>query len=201
MHSGSDVAPWTNAAHIPTFQAFLRWVSIDNNDSLWGGVDSINNGYFAGNHDNLQQFNLLWTHRFTSAFFTASEMYYIYQYNAAQGGSCNFGPVKPFGGGGGCCPTLIGRSDALGAVNYTELKIRDKDFLSFRTDFLDDYEGQRTGYSTPYMSLTLGLTHLFNALFEVRPEIRYDVAFNASPYDNGLRSSQKMFIIDTIIRY
>lgn len=37
LHSGSDVSPWVDAKHVPTLQALLRWVSADNNDSLWGG--------------------------------------------------------------------------------------------------------------------------------------------------------------------
>ena len=36
----------------------VRWVSKSNNDSLFGGIDSINGGKFKAGHDNLQQFNL-----------------------------------------------------------------------------------------------------------------------------------------------
>jgi Putative beta-barrel porin-2, OmpL-like. bbp2 len=200
LHSGSDVAPWTNAAH-PTLLAFVRWVSADNNDSLWGGISSFNDGQFKGDHDNLQQFNLTWSHRFTEKCFTQTELYYIYQYNAARGGTCNFGPIRSFGGGGGCGPIIHGTSASLGAVNFIEVKVSDKDFVSFRTDYLDDYQGQRTKFATAYMSWTLGLTHQFSNLFVVRPEIRYDTAFKFKPYDNGTRSSQKIFVVDAIIRF
>ena len=91
LHSGNDVAPWTNAENFPTLMALVRWVAPDNNDSLWGGIDSINGGKFKGNHTNLQQFNLTWSHRFTEKFFTETEAYYIYQLDAATGGTCNFG--------------------------------------------------------------------------------------------------------------
>ena len=201
LHTGSDMAPWASGAHIPTGQALVRWVSASNNDSLWGGINSVNNGKFKGNHDNLQQFNLDWTHRFTEQFFSATEMYYIYQFDAALGGSCNFGPVQSYGGGGGCGPIVPGTSKALGAVNYLELKVSDKDFMSFRTDYLDDYEGQRTGYATEYMSWTLGLTHFFSSLLEVRPELRYETAFNATPYNNGTKKYQAVLEMDTIIRF
>lgn len=202
IHSGSDVAPWTNAAHVPTFQALLRWVSDNNNDSLWGGIDSLNNGHFLGNHDNLQQFNLTWTHRFTPKFFTATEAYYIYQIDAATGGTCNFGPIQPFGnGGGGCGPIIPGYSSSLGIVNYVELKVLEQNFVSFRTDYLNDFQGQRTGFITPYMSWTLGLTHFFSSLVELRPEVRYETAFEATPYDNGTKKSQTIFEIDAIVRF
>ena len=201
LHSCNDIAPWTSAEHVPTAQAMLRWVSPNNNDSLWGGIDALNSGKFKGNHDNLQQFNLTWTHRFTEQFFIATEAYYLYQYDAATGGTCNFGPIKSFGGGGGCGPTIPGLSNAFGIVNNIEFKLFEKNFISFRTDYLNDYQGQRTGFATPYMSWTLGLTHEFSSLIELRPEVRYETAFKATPYNNGTRRNQTVFAIDTIIRF
>ena len=37
IHGGDDVVPWGYISHLPTFQALVRWVSQDNNDSFWGG--------------------------------------------------------------------------------------------------------------------------------------------------------------------
>ena len=201
LHSGNDVAPWTNAASIPTYQALLRWISDSNDDSLWGGMNSFNGGKFKGNHENLQQFNLTWSHRFTEKFFTATEAYYIYQIDAALGGTCNFGPVKSYGSGGGCGPIIPGKSSSIGAVNYLEYKLHEKLFSSFRTDYLDDPEGQFTGYTTAYMSFTLGLTYFLTQFIEVRPEVRFETAFNAKPYDNGSRKNQALFITDLIARF
>ena len=201
LSSGNDVATWTDAASTSTPLALVRWVSSDNNDSLWGGINSLNGGKFKGNHTNLQQFNLTWSHRFTETFYTETEVYYIYQHDAAMGGTCNFGPVKSFGGGGGCGATIPGYSHSVGVVNYIEYKIKDKSYMSFRTDYLDDPEGQFSGFKTSYMSWTLGLTHFFTDLVEVRPEVRYETAFNATPYDNGTKKSQTLFIIDAIVRF
>lgn len=201
LHSGNDVAPWTNAASIPTLLALVRWVSQDNNDSLWGGINSLNGGKFKGNHTNLQQYNLTWSHRFTEKFFTETEAYYINQLDAAKGGTCNFGPIRSFGGGGGCGATIPGYSSSIGAVNYIEYKIQEKNFMSFRTDYLDDPQGQLSGFATSYMSWTLGLTHLLTSLVSVRPEVRYETAFHATPYDNGTKKTQTLFIIDAIVRF
>src|SRR5215469_15645379 len=52
IHAGDDIAPWNGAAH-PTALAMARWVSASNNDSLWGGIDSLNGGKFKAGHDNL----------------------------------------------------------------------------------------------------------------------------------------------------
>ncbi len=202
LHTGGDVAAWDRAAHFPTYQAMVRWVSDDNNDSLWGGIDSLNNGRFTAHHDNLQEFTLTWTHRFCPEFHIATEVYYLYQYNARLGGTCNFGPVRSFGGGGGCGPVIPGKSPAYGAVSYVEYKISDKGFLSLRFDYLDDPKGERTGFATKYGSITLGVTHAFTNLFSIRPEIRYEQALSSmKPYDNGLRRRQTTFGIDAIYRF
>ena len=200
VNNVADMAPWMPGAR-PALQALVRWVSFDNNDSLWGGINSLNDGKFRDNQDNIQQVNLTWTHRFTEKIFTTTETYYRYEFDAAKGGTCNFGPVKSFGGGGGCGPIIPGLSAVLGVVNYLEFKVMEKNFMSFRTDFMDDFQGQATGFATSYMSWTLGITHFFSKFLEVRPEIRYETAFNDTPYDNGTRKAQTTFAIDTIIRF
>ncbi len=197
VDAGNDIAPWAPAAQ-PTGLAMLRWVSEDNNDSLWGGADAFNNGQFTANHDNLQEFNMTWSHRFNPGFFTETEMYYMDQWNAVLGGTCNFGPLTAFGGGG-CGAPLPGMSRELGAVNYTEYKLSDKDFLSLRNDWLDDADGERTGFAAQYESWTVGVTHEFTALTEIRPEIRYDRAWSGGlPYNDGTKKDQVTFNMDII---
>lgn len=201
VHASDDVAPWAQGAHIPTGQVMVRWVSQDNNNSIWAGVDSFNGGKFQGNHDNLQEFNFTWTHRFNTGFFTTTELYYMYQYDSPLGGTCNFGPTKSFAAGGGCGPIIPGYSSEIGAVNYTVIKFLKKNYITLRTDYLDDIDGERTGFATQYMSFTVGITHQFGELLEVRPEVRYEFAFNATPYDNGIRKNQTTFGVDTILRF
>src|ERR1700720_1696433 len=203
IHAGDDIAPWNAAAH-PTGMAMVRWVSKSNNDSLFGGIDSINNGKFKPAHDNLQQFNLTWTHRFneTGTFLTTTEAYYIYQSHALVGGTVNNGPghawVENVGGGA----PIPRNAPAIGLVNYTEWKFSKKDFLSLRPlDILVDKKGERTGFPTTYESWTVGVTHRFNQLISSRPEVRYEYAYSARPYDNGTRKGQLMFAIDTILRF
>ena len=72
--------------------------------------------------------------------------------------------------------------------------------MTIRNDYLDDPQGQLTGFATAYMSWTLGLTHFFTNLISVRPEVRYETAFNATPYNNGTKRNQAVFVVDTIIR-
>jgi hypothetical protein len=181
-----------------------RWVSKSNNDSLYGGIDSINNGKFKAGHDNLQQFNLTWTHRFneTGTVFTTTEAYYIYQSQALVGGTVNNGPPRPWFTNVGAGAPIPGNAPAIGFVNYTEWKFSKKDFLSLRPlDILVDKKGERTGFPTTYESWTVGMTHRFNELISVRPEVRYEYAYSARPFDNGTRKGQLMFAIDSIIRF
>jgi hypothetical protein len=203
IHAGDDVAPWNVAAH-PTGMFMVRWVSKSNNDSIYGGIDSVNNGNFKGGHDNLQQSNVTWTHRFNEAgtFLTSTEAYYIYQFNALVGGTVNNGPPHSWFEAVGPGALIPGNAPAIGVVNYTEWKFSKKDFLSVRPiDYLVDVKGERTGFPTTYASWTVGVTHRFNQLLSIRPEVRYEYAFSARPYDNGIRSGQLMFAIDAIARF
>jgi hypothetical protein len=203
IHAGDDIAPWNAAAH-PTGLFMVRWVSKSNHDSIFGGIDSINNGKFKAGHDNLQQFNVTWTHRFneTGTFLTTTEAYYIYQSHALVGGTVNNGPPHAWFAGVGAGSPIAGNAPATGIVNYTEWKFSKKDFLSIRPlDILVDKKGERTGFATTYESWTVGVTHRFNELLSVRPEVRYEYAFSARPWDNGTRSGQLMFAVDAIARF
>jgi hypothetical protein len=203
IHAGDDIAPWNAAAH-PTGMLMVRWVSKGNNDSIFGGIDSINNGHFKAGHDNLQQSNLTWSHRFNSkgTVVTSTEAYYIYQSHALVFGTVINGPPRSFFTETGAGAPIPGNAPAIGAVNYTAVKISSNDFITFRPfDILDDVKGERTGFPTTYWSGSIGFTHRFGELISLRPEFRRDYAFSARPYDNGLRSSQTMFALDAVIRY
>ena len=203
IHAGDDVAPWNVAAH-PTGMFMVRWVSKSNNDSIYGGIDSVNNGNFKDGHDNLQQSNVTWTHRFNEAgtLLTSTEAYYIYQFNALVGGTVNNGPPHAWFEAVGPGTLISGNAPAIGVVNYTEWKFSKKDFLSVRPiDYLVDVKGERTGFATTYASWTVGVTHRFNELLSTRPEVRYEYAWSARPWDNGTRRGQLMFAIDLIARF
>ena len=203
IHAGDDIAPW-NAAALPTAMAMLRWVSKSNNDSLWGGIDSLNDGRFKAGHDNLQQFNLTWTHRFNEAgtLLTTTEGYYIYQTHALVGGTVNNGPPRSWFMAVGPGAPIPGNAPAIGVVNYTEIKLSKRDFLSLRPlDILVDRKGERTGFPTTYQSWTVGVTHRFSDFLSLRPEVRYEHAYSATPFDNGTRRNQFMFAMDAMIRY
>ncbi|HEX4613371.1 MAG TPA: outer membrane beta-barrel protein, partial [Urbifossiella sp.] len=139
MFAGTDIAPWTNAA-VPTFNAAVRWVSEDQNDSVYLVANSINDGQYraAAGHDNLNYVVANYTHRFNERLNTYFETYYMWQFNALKGGTVNNGPVEPFGGGGGPGPLIPGRSQAYGVVNYTNYKIDKQNYVTFRNEWWND---------------------------------------------------------------
>jgi len=212
IHSGNDTAPWDYSEHFPTGELIARWISHANKDSVLFGVDAINAGgrfkaYRVASgalygHDNLQQANVTWTHVFNSGFHNLAEGYYLYSFDAYQGGTINNGPIR-FGAGGGPGAFLPGRSVATGAVDYLEYKFSPREYWSFRTDYMNDPAGWRSGFSTAYGSLTFGVTHKFGNGAVLRPEIRYEQAFqpNVTPYDNGTRHTQASFGMDYIVNY
>jgi hypothetical protein len=159
-------------------------------------------------HDNLQQSNATWTHVFNSGFQNQVELYYLFEYNAYVGGTINNynvatgGPLY-LGAGGGPGAFLPGLSSAFGYVDYLVFKTSPRDVVTFRTDYLNDPRGERSGFATAYGSLTLGLMHKFNPNLLIRPELRTEKAFRAgvTPYDNGTKAYQSTFGLDAIYSY
>jgi hypothetical protein len=215
ISSGDDIAPWSPAA-IPTGSAYVRWQSKTNKDSIYGGMNAINDGHYRladknnGNqgHDNLQQFNVTWGHRFSRRVHMMTEGYYIYEINALLAGTVLSGPPKPYFAAVGPGVLLPGLSQAWGVVNYTNIKITDHDYITIRPiDFLGDPRGERTGFATTYASWTVGWCHRFNDLLCIRPEIRYERSLSShdgipvTPYDNGHRMYQFTVGADLIQRF
>jgi hypothetical protein len=202
--AGADTAPWAKGA-IPTGSLLLRWQARNNKDMLYGGCNSINNGQYRlyGEKDNLQQFNLTWFHRFNRRFHVCTEGYFLYTFNALQGGTVNNGPPRPVNLLTGPGKILPGFSEAWGIVSYWNTKITDRDYITVRpVDILMDPRGWRSGFPGYYASWTVGWIHHFSDLLTIRPEIRYERALShSSPWDNGLRRYQFTIGADLIQRF
>jgi hypothetical protein len=200
IHAGNDMAPWTTSSQ-PNGEFLLKWVSPNNKDILFGGVDSIGRGQYKNGHDDLQVSSILWEHKFTDKFHTVSEMYYIWQRNGLAGGSVIDGPPHPFFPGVGPGKLIPGLSDSLGFVNYTAYKVSDKDRLVFRSDILADFQGQRLGFKTTYFEHTLGWAHYFYDWLVFRPEVRFDYTSGAKAIDDGTKREMFTFSADMIVRF
>jgi len=187
--AGNDTSPWEKSGELEG-ELLLGWHSHSNYDSLWFGTDAIGDGHFAYGHDNMNLGSITWGHKYSSLWHMQTQMYYLWEYDAAKGGSEIDGPNEPWSNGGGAGPIIPGQSHAWGYVNYLEYLVDKKSYMSFRTDWLGDPDGWRTGVDNDYMSVTLGYAHYFTPTTEIRPELRYDFAKERPGYDLDTRKAQ-----------
>lgn len=202
LHAGNDMAPWSHSAQLNGL-LMARWVSKDNNNSLYGGINSLGNGNYTQQHDNLQMVVMTWGHKFNETLHMMTEAYYMWQYHALTGGSVINGPSRSFFTGVGPGTLIPGTENAIGVVNYFQILVSKKDYFSIRTDALNDPQAGRTGYATWYSSHTIGFVHYFNDYIRIRPEIRYERAYanGVTPYDNGTKRDQYTAGMDLIVRF
>lgn len=202
LHAGNDMAPWSKSASLNGL-LMARWVSHDNNNSVYGGINSLGAGRSKFNHDDLQMIVATWGHKFNKTLHMMTEAYYMWQKDGLVGGTVIDGPSRPFFTGVGAGNLIPGLSRATGVVNYFQIKLSNKDYISIRNDFLGDPQGNRTGYATSYSSHTIGYVYFITPLIRVRPEIRYERAYSTgiTPYDNGTKRDQYSAAMDLIVRF
>lgn len=201
-HGGNDVALWSKAASLNGL-LMARWVSKNNNNSIYGGINALGAGNYKDNHDDLQMAVATWGHKFNETFHMMTEAYYIWQHNALVGGTVIEGPPQPFYTGVGAGSLIPGTSNAVGVVNYFQVKLSGHDYISIRNGYLNDPQANRTGYATSYSDHTIGFVHHFNDYIRIRPEIRYERAYadGITPYDNGTKKDQYSAAMDLIVRF
>lgn len=201
LDGGNDMAVWTNSSAL-TGQAFVRYVSKNNNNSIWTGFNELGKGKYKNGHDNLNQVAAVWGHRFSAKVHMMTEAYYEWEQDAALGGSASDGPVR-YGAGGGPGPILPGVSGASGFVNYFQVQTGTKNYFCLRNDLLRDKSGWRTAFPTTYVSHTLGFVQQFTPWLMLRPEARYDYNLDSdvAPYDLGARHNQFVGTMDMVVRF
>jgi hypothetical protein len=156
----------------------VQWISADAMDSIYAGVNGINDGDYG--YNNIQECPIgTWTHKFDETFWMATEAYYMFERNVP----------------------LLGFTWEVGAVNYFVARLSGDCFLTLRNEFFDDGKGQRTGHKTIYSEHTVGVTYWFNRIMTFRPEVRFDHAYNLPAYDNGTRRSQVLLAADLIFHF
>jgi hypothetical protein len=86
-------------------------------------------------------------------------------------------------------------------VNFLQKELSAHDFLSFRSDYLDDKKGQRTGYATRYSENSIAWCHWIGSTVQIRPELRFERAWNRKAYDYGRRQNQLTVASDLIFHF
>ena len=90
-------------------------------------------------------------------------------------------------------------------LNYKPSKL---DNISYRLEYFDDVEGQRTGTKTAYIETGIGWQHWFSPQIEMRPEVSYYRSMDAFAFNGnanlGIPNTRKYAIIassDIIIHF
>jgi hypothetical protein len=208
IEAGTDMAPWYKGA-IPTGMFGVRWVSLDNNDSVYTCLNNINQAKFRhffddgqpSGHDNFNYIVSTWQHRFNPYIHTKTEAYFMWQFDAVKGGTPSIGPAKPFGGGGGIGAPIPGASLTYGTVNYTIFQTSRKGYITVRNEYWRDEQGERSGFAGVYTSNTIGYAHYITPDILVRPEIGFYRNWTQNAFDLGTRHNMLLTGFDVTLRF
>jgi hypothetical protein len=83
------------------------------------------------------------------------------------------------------------------------------DNISWRAEYFDDLNGQRTGTRTPYFNYGVGWQHWFSPTVELRPEVAFYNSLHAPAFQTaapllggvGTKSHIGMFSMDLLWHY
>ena len=197
ISASHDVAPWTADAK-PAFTGCVDYTTKSVSDNFYLCANGINDGTYAFN--NLQMYDGTWYHKFNKSWHVASEAYVMYQRDVP---SVNEPIVPEKGTNGAVCAVGLERCLApeWAAVNYVNKELGVRDYLSFRSDFLNDKKGQRTGYAGRYSEGTLSWNHWVGTTVQLRPEVRFDHAWDNAAYDKGRRRNQFTLASDVVYHF
>lgn len=197
----------------PSAVACARITWNDGKDTFYPCMNGINDGVWG--YNNLQWYGFTYYHKFNEKWHIAYEIYSIHQNQVANAnnplaaaaiasGGTPFSPqFIPFNAPNAAqCndPSVLScRASALGTVAYINYQFSPLDNISFRPEFYDDQQGQRTGTKTRYLNFGLGWQHWFSPQIEIRPEIDYDyaidnVAFNGNS-NAGIKPNKRYTVL------
>lgn len=212
---GNDVAPWVKRDRQLTPAACAIWTSNDGRDMLYPCMNGLNDSRW--NWNNIQHAVMSWYHKFDSRWHTDSEAWYMWQSHvpnvANPGGSALIAqqfPYATYGApAGAVCPQsqLTCYAYEWAVVNYLNYQAGPRDIITWRTDYLNDARGQRTGFKTRYYEFDLSYTHWLGDVIELRPELRFEHARDVDAYDNPTatpgagRNSQFIVAADAIFHF
>jgi hypothetical protein len=203
---GASPQIWKDPGAVPSFAGCLRYQSDSAYDNIYLCMDGINAGQWG--YNNLQWYGGTYYHKFNEDWHISIESYVTHQHrvlnisNVGQAGEANPAALAIYANGGSFAspnhflyngpfgancknPALLWctttEQTALAYLNYRWSSL---DNLSWRAEYVNDINGQRTGTATNYMGLAFGWQHWFSPQVEVRPEIAYYRSFEA-PAFNG----------------
>ncbi len=219
LSAGNDVAPWLKSERHLTPAACVIWTSTSGRDSIYPCMNGLNDGNWRWN--NIQHAATTWYHKFDDHWHMDSEAWYMWESHTpnvsnldpATGGVAQIAARYPYAtygapSGAQCTPALVTcYSYEWALVNYVNYQAGVRDIFTFRSDYLNDARGQRTGFKSRYYEFGLGYTHWVGDAIELRPEIRFEHARDADAYDNPTsvagagKNSQLLLAADVVFHF
>ena len=152
-------------------------------------------------YNNLQWFGFTYYHKFNDQWHISYEIYTLHENNVANlnnpvaaaaiaAGGTPFSPqYMPFNAPNAAqcnsASDLSCTATAIGTVAYINYQFSPLDNISFRPEFYDDEQGQRTGTKTRYLNFGIGWQHWFSPQIEIRPEIDFDYALDRNAFNGN----------------
>jgi hypothetical protein len=182
----------------PSVTAGFRWQSDSGWDNIYVVANAINDGTWG--YNNLNWYGVTWYHNFNSQWHFSWETYTLSQkkvLNAADPDGIIANGGFPFAGANGFkfnapgfaqCSSpyvLTCTAQVFTSLMYVNYRISSFDNLSFRGEFYNDMEGQRTGTKTRYVEFGVGWQHWFSPQVELRPEVTYYRSLDANAFNGN----------------
>ncbi len=184
---------------VPSLAAGVRWTSDSGKDNIYLVADGINSGTWG--YNNLQWYGLTYYHKFNDQWHISMEAYDIHQNNvlnannpaalaAYQAGGTPFSPqYMPFNAPGlaqcSSAQVFACTAESRAFLTYLNYKASPLDNISYRVEYFDDVEGQRTGVKTAYLETGIGWQHWFSPQIEIRPEVSFYRSLNAMAFNGN----------------
>lgn len=160
MLIGNDI--FFSSADEPTFSGNIRWAPPEGKNSLRFATILDSAHYSSRSFNNLNLFELTYTHRFSDRL----------QYTAA--GTFAYQDRVP----------NVGLATWFGIQQYWTWQLGERWSATTRLEFFNDAQGVRTGYAGLYTALTSGVSIQLSDTLKFRPELRYDYNGYSRPFEN-----------------
>jgi hypothetical protein len=185
----------------PSLVGGIRWQSDSGYDDIYLTMDGLNNGIWGFN--NLQWTGGTWYHKFNEQWHLSVEAYTLSQRNVLNAADpagiiANGGFPFTFAQGFNfnspnvaicASPTQLTCTARLWTVlAYLNWKFTPLDNLSFRPEFYNDMNGQRTTVKTRYANFAVGWQHWFSPQVEIRPEVAYYHSLDANAFNGNFNA-------------
>ncbi len=176
----------------PTFTACGRYETNSAYDNIYLCANGINTGTYG--YNNLQWYGGTYYHKFDENWHIAIEAWHMHQDNVPNLSSplngTFAGAANPFyymvnAPAAAQCPNNLKATCTArewSTVAYLNYKFSPMDNLSWRAEYFDDINGQRSGTKTAFFNYAMGWQHWFSPTVEIRPEIAFYNSLNAPAF-------------------